>query len=125
MTAIGRLAAISLDTNDPQGLADFYCQLLGYEVFFASDDFIALKGPGVGISTQRVSDHVAPDWPEDGVPKQIHFELAVRDLDSAEAAALALGATKGSLQPNPETWRVLIDPAGHPFCVTTMIPDDF
>ena len=125
MTAIGRLAAISLDTTDPQSLADFYCQLLGYEVFFASDDFIALKGPGVGISTQRVNDHVAPDWPADTVPKHIHIEVAVRDLDGAEAAALALGATKGSLQPNPETWRVLIDPAGHPFCVTTMIPDDF
>ena len=28
MPAIGRLAAISLDTSDPAGLADFYRQLL-------------------------------------------------------------------------------------------------
>jgi len=49
----------------------------------------------------------------------------VRDLEVAEADALALGATKASHQPSPDSWRVLIDPAGHPFCITTMIPDDF
>jgi hypothetical protein len=57
-------------------------------------------------------------------PKQLHLELAVGDLDEAEAAALAaIGATKAQTQPSPELWRVLIDPAGHPFCITTLIPD--
>jgi catechol 2,3-dioxygenase-like lactoylglutathione lyase family enzyme len=125
MTAIGRLAAISLDTKDPEILADFYCKLLDYEVVFKTDDFIALKGAGVAIATQRVEDYVAPDWPNSSVPKQVHMELAVRDLDAAEVTALALGAAKASHQPNPETWRVLLDPAGHPFCITTMIPEDF
>jgi catechol 2,3-dioxygenase-like lactoylglutathione lyase family enzyme len=125
MTAIGRLAVVSLDTRDPQGLANFYCQLLGYEQVFATDEFVALKGPDVGISTQLVKDHVAPDWPASEVPKQLHLEIAVRDLESAEASALALGASKGTTQPNPEAWRVLVDPAGHPFCITTLIPDDF
>jgi hypothetical protein len=23
----------------------------------------------------------------------------------------------------PESWRVLIDPAGHPFCITNLIPE--
>jgi hypothetical protein len=125
MTAIGRLAAVSLDAQEPEALADFYRQLLDYEEFFRSDDFIALKGSGVGISIQRVADHVAPDWPASEVPKQIHLEIAVRDMDAAEEGALALGATKGSTQPSPDAWRVLIDPAGHPFCITTMIPDNF
>jgi len=125
MTAIGRLAVVSLDTTDPQGLAGFYCQLLDCETVFTTDEFVALKGPGVGISTQLVKDHVAPDWPGDAVPKQVHLEIAVRDLEVAEASALALGATKPAVQPNPDAWRVLLDPAGHPFCITTMIPDDF
>ncbi|MFZ1061904.1 MAG: VOC family protein [Acidimicrobiales bacterium] len=125
MTPIGRLAAVSLDTQDPQGLADFYCQLLGYEEVFKSDEFIALKGPGVGISTQRVSDHVAPDWPGNAVPKQIHFEIAVKDLDAAQEQALALGASVAPQQPSPDAWRVLVDPAGHPFCITSLIPDDY
>ncbi|MFG2438870.1 VOC family protein [Streptomyces sp. NPDC048508] len=34
----------------------------------------------------------------------------------------ARGATKATDQPDPDRWRVLQDPAGHPFCVTTLIP---
>jgi hypothetical protein len=98
---------------------------LGYDVIFASENFIALKGQGSGISVQRVKDYVAPDWPNNTVPKQFHLDIAVKDLEEAQRAALAIGATKGSTQPNPDTWRVLLDPSGHPFCITTMIPDDY
>jgi len=49
--------------------------------------------------------------------------LAVTDLDTEESRILALGAAKVEVQPNPGSWRVLIDPAGHPFCITTLIPD--
>lgn len=31
--------------------------------------------------------------------------------------------TKPATQPAPDRWRVLIDPAGHPFCITTLIPE--
>jgi hypothetical protein len=30
---------------------------------------------------------------------------------------IELRATKADEQPAPERWRVLIDPAGHPFCL--------
>ena len=121
--ATARLAAVSLDTDDPAGLAAFYRGLLGLEVMFESTDFVALQGAAVLLTVQRVADHVQPDWPSGPVGKQIHLELAVSDLDAAEAEAVSLGATKAEVQPNPGGWRVLIDPAGHPFCVTTLIPD--
>jgi Glyoxalase-like domain len=120
---LARLGGVSLDTDDPRSLAAFWCDLLELEVMFESEDFVALKGAGVLITTQRVTDHQAPDWPETGIPKQIHFELAVTDLDAAERRAIELGAVKSETQPNPGVWRVLHDPAGHPFCLTTMIPD--
>jgi hypothetical protein len=47
----------------------------------------------------------------------------VSDLDGQEARMLALGATKADVQPNPDNWRVLVDPAGHPFCITTLMPE--
>jgi hypothetical protein len=122
MAPIARLAAVSLDCPDPKGLATFYQALLDVEVMFESEDFIALKGAGIYLTTQRVEEHRAPDWPEALIPKQLHLELAVDDLDAAEGAALAVGATKATAQPSPELWRVLIDPAGHPFCITTLIP---
>ena len=123
MAAIARLAAVSLDSSDPVGLSAFYRELLDLEVFFQTEDFVALKGAGMLLTTQRVVDHRPPDWPSGPVPKQMHLELAVTDLDGAEAQALALGAVKAGSQPNPDHWRVLVDPAGHPFCITTLIPD--
>ena len=126
MTAIGKIAAVSLDTSDPKGLAGFYAKLLDYEIVFESDEFIALKGKnGVGIATQRVENYVAPSWPAEQVPKQIHLEVSVANLDDAEAAAIAIGATKPDTQPSPEHWRDLNDPAGPPYSITTMIPLDF
>jgi hypothetical protein len=43
----------------------------------------------------------------------------------AELAGDALGGgTHGAaMEPQPGTrWRVLLDPAGHPFCITTVTP---
>ncbi len=123
MSPIARLAAVSLDSSDPAGLAAFYRELLELEVFFDSEDFVALKGAGILMTMQRVEDHLAPTWPTGEVPKQIHLELAVTDLEEAEAKALAIGARRAGIQPAPDVWRVLIDPAGHPFCITTLIPE--
>src|SRR6478672_1174953 len=124
MTAVARLAGVSLDTADPALLAEFYRQLLDLDLYLKSDDFVALRGAGILLTAQRVEGHVPADWPTGPVPKQLHLELAVDDLDAAEVSALALGASRAPEQPDPDRWRVLIDPAGHPFCITTMIPED-
>jgi hypothetical protein len=123
MTASARLGAVSLDGDDPKSLAEFWRDLLELEVMFESEDFVALKGAGVLITTQRVADHRPSDWPETTVPKQIHLELAVTDLEAVETRAVELGAVTSQTQPNPDVWRVLHDPAGHPFCITTIIPE--
>lgn len=123
MTTTARLGAISIDCADPAALAQFYRQVLDLEVLFESEQFVALKGAAVLLTFQRVADHQPPQWPEGDVPKQLHLELAASDLDAEEARILGLGATKAEVQPNPSGWRVLVDPAGHPFCITNMIPE--
>lgn len=123
MTTTARLGAISIDCADPAALAQFYRQVLDLEVLFESEQFVALQGAAVLLTFQRVADHQPPQWPEGGVPKQLHLELAASDLDAEEARILGLGATKAEVQPNPSGWRVLVDPAGHPFCITNMIPE--
>lgn len=117
------MGAVSVDCADPAGLAEFYQNILDLQVLFAGDEFVALRGAGVFLTFQRVVDHKPPNWPDGTVPKQLHLELAVTDLDGQEARMLALGATKADVQPNPDNWRVLIDPAGHPFCITTLMPE--
>jgi hypothetical protein len=46
----------------------------------------------------------------------MHLDVNVDDLDKAEQAVLELGATKTEHQPGT-TFRVFLDPAGHPFCL--------
>ncbi|HTW21613.1 MAG TPA: VOC family protein [Mycobacteriales bacterium] len=123
MTALARLGGISLDSSDPDQLARFYQDFLELERVWDTPDFVALSGAGIYLTTFRIDDHRPPDWPTGDVPKQMHLELAVKELEPAEQKALALGARKAATQPAPDRFRVLIDPAGHPFCLTTMIPD--
>jgi hypothetical protein len=76
----------------------------------------------LGSIAVQVEDYQAPSWPDVGTPKQIHLDLAVDDLDQAEAEAVRPGARRAAEQPAPDRWRVLLDPAGHPFCLPAQIP---
>jgi glyoxalase superfamily protein len=118
-----RIGSISFDCAEPAPLAAFWANLLGGEIAFESDDFVAVKLENLWLSTTKVENYKPPTWPDDEVPKQIHLELAITNQAESEAAAIALGAVKAAFQPQPERWTVMIDPAGHPFCLTTLIPD--
>jgi hypothetical protein len=62
-----------------------------------------------------VEQYTPPRWPSQTIPQQMHLDVKVEDFDVAEAAVLELGATRaGSETP---TFRVYLDPAGHPFCL--------
>ena len=107
----------TVDCDDPAALATFYSKLLGLEVAHSSDEYAMITGEGPAIGFGRVDGYEPPAWPNPNGSKQYHFDLAVDDIGAAEAAAIALGATVAEPQTG-ETWRVLIDPAGHPFCLT-------
>lgn len=118
-----RLGGVSLDCGDPKALASFWAALLNGSIEFESDDFVAVKLDACWLTAVRVPDYEPPTWPGGPRDKQVHLELAVTDLEGAQADAIAKGATVAESQPNPDSWRVLLDPAGHPFCVTTLIPE--
>lgn len=117
-----RWGAVALDCADPARLGEFWAAILGGEVTFASDGFVAVLAGGAWLTAQRVEGYRPPAWPEGDPPKQIHLDLAVDDLEAGEAHVLAHGATRAAHQPAPERFRVYLDPAGHPFCLTTLIP---
>lgn len=118
---IGRLGSIALDCDDPRKLATFWAAVLGGEVTIETDAFCGVQLDNLLLVTVRVPDYAAPQWP-DGLPKQFHLDVAVSDLDTAERLAQTAGATTAAAQPNPDSWRVMLDPAGHPFCLTTLLP---
>jgi catechol 2,3-dioxygenase-like lactoylglutathione lyase family enzyme len=122
MAVVNGLASIEFDCADPSELARFYTALTGWESVLSTDETVILRAPGLWVAFARVEDHRPPGWPAGEVPKQVHVDFAVDDLDVAEREAIALGATKPARQPRPEKWRVLVDPAGHPFCLNIGIP---
>jgi hypothetical protein len=117
--AIGKLWSITLDCADAKELAQFWAKALAGKIAHDSPDFVGVELPdGLWVGAYRVDGYEPPQWPEGAPPKQFHLDLSVADLDEAERAAMDLGATKAQHQPEPERWRVLLDPAGHPFCLT-------
>ncbi|MEU5092622.1 VOC family protein [Streptomyces sp. NPDC021356] len=117
-----RYAAVTFDCADPAELGRFYGEVLDLPVAFATDDFVFLAKDGTpGLGFNRIADYRRPTWPDPTQEKQAHLEVGVDDLDTAEAHLLTLGATKPTTQPSPDRWRVLLDPAGHPFCITTLV----
>lgn len=124
-----RLDLVVLDCPDPRALGQFYAKILGWGIESADDDWVTLEPPGGGISEehpgghvslafQKVENHQPPTWPEGPRPQQFHLDFAVPDIDDAEAAVLAAGATVHEHQPSESGgFRVYLDPAGHPFCL--------
>jgi catechol 2,3-dioxygenase-like lactoylglutathione lyase family enzyme len=115
-----RLGTVCVDCADAHQLADFYARLLQWEVALTEPDWVLLRDPdgGTGLSFQAEAGYRSPTWPEEAgaQDKQLHLDLQVDDLDGAVAHAVALGARLADHQPQ-EGVRVLIDPAGHPFCL--------
>lgn len=118
MTPIARFALVAIDTADTEGLARFYSQITGWKVAAREEsDWIELVADGgATIAFQKVPDHRPPVWPGQEHPQQLHLDFDVEDLDAGEEAVLAIGARKADFQPG-STFRVFIDPAGHPFCL--------
>lgn len=116
--ALASLKMLTLDSSDARRDAQFWSAVLGWEIAHEQDEYAMLTGPGgIALGLGTVPDHEPPGWPNARGTKQFHLDLAVDDLDKAAARAVELGASRPEEQPG-ETWRVLLDPSGHPFCLT-------
>jgi catechol 2,3-dioxygenase-like lactoylglutathione lyase family enzyme len=128
-----RITGPVLDAADVAELTLFYRDLLGWDVE-AQEGPRPGHPPGDGWSRLRPADgstkieiqfeahHQRPVWP--GAPgqpgMQIHLDIWVADVAAGVAWAEACGATEASPQPadrDPARLRIMLDPAGHPFCL--------
>ncbi len=113
------LMATTLDAPDAGSLASFYEKLLGWERVTDSGRFVGLLAPsGARLCFQTEPNYVPPVWPSaPGSPLMMsHLEIGVDDLDAGQVWAVRAGASLADYQPQ-EHVRVMLDPAGHPFCL--------
>lgn len=115
-----RLKAVALDCEDAVALAGFYAALLDAKADTSDPDWTEVTvGDGLVVACQRVDEHRPPQWPDPAHPQQVHLDFGVVDVDAAQRHAVSLGATfvEDHMRPDGTGWRVLTDPAGHPFCL--------
>jgi catechol 2,3-dioxygenase-like lactoylglutathione lyase family enzyme len=127
MTALPSISwtTLTVDCSDAEALGGFYSGLLGWEVT-ARDGvgWLQLRNPegGISLNIQAEDTYEAPVWPEQPgyQAKMMHFEVLVDDLEAAVQLVRKLGGREAPLQPadrDRTRLRIMLDPAGHPFCL--------
>ena len=113
------LSMLNIDRADLARLAQFYAVALGWEVTYSDDSYRMVRGNDIKIGLGKIEGFRPAQWPnEDGV-KHFHFDLQVNHLDEATESLCGIEASQPDFQPVAGRWRVLLDPDGQPFCLTS------
>ena len=77
-----------------------------------------MRTDGLTVNVEKERYWQRPVWPATpgSHTSTQHLDLRVDDLASAEAWAVECGAVASEFQPQDDV-RVMLDPAGHPFCL--------
>ncbi len=116
--SLATLKMLTLDSADAERDGAFWSEVLGWEVAHSGDGYAMLTGPDHALGFGKVEGYAAPGWPNENGSKQFHLDLAVDDLEATAGTLVELGATRPEEQPGEGRWLVLLDPSGHPFCLT-------
>lgn len=115
---------IVLDSDNSEELSAFYEKLLGWtrHEHKSDDEWIVVNnGKRDGLPElifQQIEHYIRPVWPDaSGKQSQMmHLDFHVDDLNEGVEHALSCGAELSPIQLE-DSWRVMLDPAGHPFCI--------
>ncbi|MGW4891820.1 VOC family protein [Kitasatospora sp. NPDC004240] len=116
-----RISELVIDCVDPERLAAFWSDVLGYvELGRESDGSIEIGPPDAGFGGPQPTLILSPsDDPRTG-KLRLHIDVNPTDRDQdAELERLhALGARPVDIgQTGTENWHVLADPEGNEFCL--------
>jgi catechol-2,3-dioxygenase len=108
-----RVGDIVVDCADPERLAEFWCGVLGYQIFDRDETGVAVRGSTASpaILYIRVPEPKA-------VKNRMHFDICPTDRSQDEELArlIELGARRSGIV-GSGSWVVLEDPEGNEFCL--------
>jgi catechol 2,3-dioxygenase-like lactoylglutathione lyase family enzyme len=121
-----RLSEIVVDARDPEALAAWWAEVLGYRVLGREEGAVEI-GPDAGFGGAAPTLVFAPvAEPTPGKPR-LHLDLSAtdRDQDAELERLLGLGAARADVGQREGragadegvSWHVLADPEGNPFCL--------
>jgi hypothetical protein len=119
-----RFTELVVDGHDTRGLAEFWCEVLGYRII-DEDKGVVEIGTAELTAEEVVSAPVAPmivfvPVPEDKTVKnRLHIDVSPIDREPAEEVErlVRLGASPVDIGQGDVPWTVLADPEGNEFCV--------
>ncbi|MFS7879616.1 VOC family protein [Streptomyces asiaticus] len=116
-----RISELILDCADPERLAAFWREVLGYvEIGREDDGGIEIGPPGVGFGGLQPTLILSPSSDPRPAKLRLHIDVNAtdRDQDAELERLLALGAKPADVgQTGTEDWYVLADPEGNEFCL--------
>jgi catechol 2,3-dioxygenase-like lactoylglutathione lyase family enzyme len=116
--------SLTVDAEDPDKLADFWCEALGYEVTFRSEEGepdreVTIESP----DRSRWCMLMVEVHDERKVKNRLHLDLRPDDQEAEVARLEELGAKRVDIGQGPEvTWVVMADPEGNEFCILRARP---
>ncbi|MFD0370057.1 VOC family protein [Streptomyces sp. NPDC059071] len=116
-----RISELVIDCADPERLAAFWSEVLGYvDLGREADGSIQIGPPGVGFGGPQPTLVLSPSGdPRRGkLPLHIDVNATDRDQEAELERLIALGAKPADVgQTGDESWHVLADPEGNEFCL--------
>jgi hypothetical protein len=114
-----RITELVLDCREPELLARFWCEVLGYVVLVREGGDIEIGPPEGFGGLQPTLVLSRSEEPKNG-KLPLHFDVNAtdRDQDAELERLLAAGAQHADVgQSGQEPWYVLADPEGNEFCL--------
>jgi hypothetical protein len=93
-----RISELIIDARDPERLATFWCEVLGFVEFERIDGSIEIGPPEIGFGGLQPTIVLSP-------------------CAAAKAGKLPLHIDVSPGQTGDESWHVLADPEGNEFCL--------
>lgn len=114
-----RISELVIQAHDPQALARFWCEVLGFVVLDDEDGVVEI-GPEEGFGGVQPTLIFLPTTEPKSARSRLHFDVNAtdRNQDAELERLLKLGARPTDIgQPAEASWHVLTDPEGNEFCL--------
>ncbi|WP_327250720.1 VOC family protein [Streptomyces sp. NBC_01244] len=117
---VSRISELVIDCADPERLAAFWSEALGYVELARDDGSIEIGPPGTGFGGPQPTLVLSPSSDPRRGKLRLHVDVnpVDRDQDAELERLLALGARPVDIgQTGAESWHTLADPEGNEFCL--------
>ncbi|MGI5156358.1 VOC family protein [Microbispora sp. CA-102843] len=115
-----RISELVVDSHDPELLAAFWCEVLGFEVITRQDGYVEIGPPGTGFGGLQPTLVFVPVSEPTRGKLRLHIDVnpTDRDQEAELERLLKIGAVRADVgQTGEEGWHVLADPEGNEFCL--------